>query len=47
VAAVDGLIRRLIAEATRINRFPGSTWLLLQQDRHLIHHLYPTIPWYR
>jgi fatty acid desaturase len=33
--------------ATRINRFPGSTWLLLQQDRHLIHHLYPTIPWYR
>jgi fatty acid desaturase len=33
--------------ATRINRFPGSTWLLLQQDRHLIHHLYPAIPWYR
>jgi len=33
--------------ATRVNRFPGSTWLLLQQDRHLIHHLYPTIPWYR
>jgi beta-carotene hydroxylase len=33
--------------ATRINRFAGSTWLLLQQDRHLIHHLYPTIPWYR
>lgn len=33
--------------ATRINRFPGSTWLLLQQDRHLIHHLYPQIPWYR
>lgn len=33
--------------ATRINRFPGSTWLLLQQDRHLIHHLYPSIPWYR
>jgi fatty acid desaturase len=33
--------------ATRINRFPGSTWLLLQQDRHLVHHLYPTIPWYR
>lgn len=32
---------------TRINRFPGSTWLLLQQDRHLIHHLYPSIPWYR
>ncbi len=33
--------------ATRINRFPGSTWLLLQQDRHLIHHLYPQVPWYR
>jgi len=33
--------------ASRINRFPGSTWLLLQQDRHLIHHLYPQIPWYR
>ena len=33
--------------ATRINRFPGSTWLLLEQDRHLIHHLYPSIPWSR
>ena len=33
--------------ATRINRFPGSTWLLLQQDRHLVHHLHPSIPWYR
>jgi beta-carotene hydroxylase len=33
--------------ATRVTRFPGSTWLLLQQDRHLIHHLYPSIPWYR
>jgi len=33
--------------ATRVTRFPGSTWLLLQQDRHLVHHLYPTIPWYR
>jgi beta-carotene hydroxylase len=33
--------------ATRINRFHGSTWLLLQQDRHLVHHLYPSIPWYR
>jgi fatty acid desaturase len=33
--------------ATRVNRFPGSTWLLLQQDRHLVHHLYPSIPWYR
>ena len=32
---------------TRITLFPASTWLLLQQDRHLIHHLYPSIPWYR
>ena len=32
---------------TRITLFPGSTSLLLQQDRHLIHHLYPSIPWYR
>ena len=32
---------------TRITLFPGSTWLMLQQDRHLIHHLYPSIPWYR
>ena len=32
---------------TRITLFPGSTWLLLQQDRHLIHHLYPSIPWFR
>ena len=32
---------------TRVTLFPGSTWLLLQQDRHLIHHLYPSIPWYR
>ena len=27
--------------------FRGSTWLLLHQDRHLIHHLYPAVPWYR
>jgi beta-carotene hydroxylase len=33
--------------ATRVNRFPGSTWLLLHQDRHLVHHLHPSIPWYR
>jgi len=32
---------------TRITTFWGSTWLLLQQDRHLIHHLYPSVPWYR
>jgi beta-carotene hydroxylase len=33
--------------ATRITLWPGSTWLLAQQDRHLIHHLYPSIPWFR
>ena len=33
--------------ATRITLWPGSTWMLLHQDRHLIHHLYPSIPWYR
>jgi fatty acid desaturase len=32
---------------TRVNTFRGSTWLLLQQDRHLVHHLYPAVPWYR
>ena len=32
---------------TRITTFRGSTWLLFQQDRHLIHHLYPSVPWYR
>lgn len=32
---------------TRITLFPGSSWLLLHQDRHLIHHLYPSIPWFR
>lgn len=32
---------------TRITTFRGSTFLLLQQDRHLIHHLYPFVPWYR
>jgi beta-carotene hydroxylase len=31
---------------TRITTFRGSTWILLQQDRHLIHHLYPSVPWY-
>jgi fatty acid desaturase len=31
---------------TRITTFRGSTWLLLQQDHHLIHHLYPALPWY-
>ena len=33
--------------ATRVNRFPEPTRLLLEEDRHLIHHLYPQIPWYR
>jgi len=33
--------------ATRVTLWPGSTWMLLHQDRHLIHHLYPSIPWYR
>jgi beta-carotene hydroxylase len=32
---------------TRITTFRGSTFLLLQQDRHLIHHLHPFVPWYR
>lgn len=32
---------------TRVTRWPGSTWMMLQQDRHLIHHLYPSIPWFR
>lgn len=33
--------------ATRAVSFRASTWLLLQQDRHLVHHLYPSVPWYR
>jgi fatty acid desaturase len=32
---------------TRVTTFRGSTWFLLQQDRHLIHHLYPSVPWFR
>jgi beta-carotene hydroxylase len=32
--------------ATRVNRFIGSRWMVMQQDLHLIHHLYPSIPWY-
>ena len=32
---------------TRATLFPGSGWLLLGQDVHIIHHLYPRIPFYR
>jgi len=33
--------------ATRIYLFPGLTTILLGQNYHLIHHLYPTIPFFR
>lgn len=32
---------------TRINVFPMSTPALLEQDHHLMHHLFPRVPWYR
>lgn len=32
---------------TRIILFPGFTILLLSQNMHLIHHLYPNIPFYK
>lgn len=32
---------------TRVRRFPASSALLLLQDHHLIHHLYPRVPWFR
>ena len=32
---------------TRVRRFPLSSALLLLQDHHLIHHLYPRVPWFR
>ena len=32
---------------TRITLFPGLTTLFVSQNLHLIHHLYPSIPYYR
>ena len=32
---------------TRITLFPGAETLLVSQNLHLIHHLYPSIPYYR
>ncbi|HIF63121.1 MAG TPA: hypothetical protein EYG16_02850 [Deltaproteobacteria bacterium] len=32
--------------ATRVTLFPGLKYLLLWQNFHLVHHLYPTIPFY-
>lgn len=32
---------------TRITLFPGLDFLLASQNLHLIHHLYPSIPFYR
>ncbi|MCP4003699.1 MAG: hypothetical protein GY725_05840 [bacterium] len=34
-------------KATRIMLFPGLSTLLLFQNYHLIHHLFPSIPFYR
>lgn len=31
---------------TRISLWPGGTWLLLQQNLHLMHHLWPSVPFY-
>ena len=31
----------------RIARWPGSRWMLLGQDLHLVHHLWPQVPFYR
>jgi fatty acid desaturase len=32
---------------TRVNVFTLSTQTLLEQDHHLMHHLFPRVPWYR
>ncbi len=32
---------------TRVNVFTLSTQALLEQDHHLMHHLFPRVPWYR
>lgn len=32
---------------TRISLWPGADLLTLQQNLHLIHHMLPTVPWYR
>lgn len=32
---------------TRISLFPGADLLYLQQNLHLIHHMLPTVPFYR
>lgn len=31
---------------TRISLWPGGTFLLLQQNMHLMHHLWPSVPFY-
>jgi beta-carotene hydroxylase len=31
---------------TRISLWPGGTFLLLQQNLHLMHHLWPSVPFY-
>ena len=31
---------------TRISLWPGGTFLLLQQNLHLVHHLWPSVPFY-
>jgi fatty acid desaturase len=32
---------------TRISLFPGADWLLLFQNLHLVHHMLPSVPFYR